>query len=103
MKFESILKKKYKIDPSEYMSRARKRADGLGYTGELKFADDGVHKMEYGGEKFGNVCCRDFIIYSLTSTPEKAEQKKKSYHARMFAASANRVITPKMKKTKILW
>lgn len=102
MSFESILKSKYNIEPSEYMAKARKRADGLGYTSELKFADDTEHKLEYNGIKFGNVCCKDFIIYSIKS-PEKAEMKKKAYHARMFATSKGRVITPKMKLTKIIW
>ena len=75
----------------------------MGFTGELKFSDDGVHKMEYDNIKFGNVCCRDFIIYSMTSTPERAEMKKKAYHSRMFASSADRTITKKMKLTKIIW
>lgn len=103
MLFESILKKKYKIDPSEYMSIARKRADGLGYTGELKFADDGQHKLEYDKILFGNVDNKDYIIYLLTEGKEKAEKMRRAYRARMFADKPGRTITKKMRLTSINW
>jgi hypothetical protein len=104
MKFEQILKSKYNIEPSKYMEMARERADKLGYDlDKLKFADDDTHKLEYDGVKFGNVCCKDFIIYYLKDGKEKAEEKRKLYHKRMFATSEGRTITKKMKLTKIQW
>jgi len=101
MKFEEILKTKYNINPTTYMNKARKRANSLGYTSELKFSDDGQHKLEYQGEKFGNVDNKDFIIYSLTEGKEKADRMKKAYHARTFAPG--RKITQKMRYTAINW
>ena len=103
MKFETILKNKYNINPSTYMEKARKRAASLGYNiNNLSFSDDGKHKMDYDGISFGNVDNKDFIIYSLIS-PEKAYRKKKAYHARMFADIPGREITKKMRLTRILW
>ena len=101
MKFEEILKTKHKINPTEYMSIARRRANNLGYTSELKFSDDGQHKLEYMGEKFGNVDNKDFIIYLLTEGKEKANKMRRSYLARTFAPGKN--ITQKMKYTRINW
>ena len=104
MKFETLLKSKYNIEPSKYMEMANERASKLGYDlDKLKFADDGIHKFEYDNIKFGNTCCKDYIIYYLTEGKEKAEEKRNQYHKRMFAASKDRVITKKMKLTKINW
>ena len=83
------------------MNKARKRANSLGYTSELNFCDDAQHKLEYMGEKFGNVDNKDFIIYSLTEGKEKADKMRKSYLARTFAPG--RKITQKMKYTRINW
>lgn len=103
MSFETVLKSKYDINPATYMQKARKRANSLGYNLPLSFATDGTHKLEYDGIKFGNQANRDFIIYSLTNTTEKAKKMKKAYWARMFAQTGGREITKKMKLTKIIW
>jgi hypothetical protein len=95
--------KYYGIDPEDYFSLAVKRAKELGLKGELSFVNDGKHKMEFNGVKFGSLKNKDYIIYLLTEGKEVAERKRKAYHARMFSTANNRKITDKMKYTLILW
>jgi len=103
MKFETILKSKYNIEPSKYMSMAKQRANKLGYTKELNFADDGQHKLEYDGIKFGNTENKDYIIYYITQGEDKANRMRRAYHSRMFAEKSGRTITKKMRLTQINW
>ena len=55
---------KLNITEDEYLDYAKKIANIRGYDGKkLELANDGKHKLEYDGVKFGAVDYMDFILY----------------------------------------
>lgn len=102
MEFKEKLKQ-YGIEPSAYLSIARRRAKALGYNLPVNFTNDDVHKLEYDGIKFGAKNNKDYIIYLLTEGQDKADKMRKAYLSRMLAKTNDRTITKKMRLTRINW
>jgi len=67
----------------EYLKIAKLFAKKAGYKdwNSLKLANDGKHKLELRGVKFGSINNNDFIIYRQ-HFPSIAEKKRKAYLAR---------------------
>jgi len=67
----------------EYLKIAKLFAKKAGYKdwSSLKLANDGKHKLELRGVKFGSINNNDFIIYRQ-HFPSIAEKKRKAYLAR---------------------
>ena len=62
--FESYLEK-INLTPEKYLEFARFIAEHRGYNpDDLELCNDGIHKLEYDGVKFGRVGYNDKIIYS---------------------------------------
>ena len=63
MKFDNQLTS-IGFSPRQYLIAAKKAAKDNGYDPDaLQFANDGVHKLEYNGVKFGRVGYNDRLIY----------------------------------------
>lgn len=76
---------------------------------KLKIADDGKHKFEYDGVKFGSVINNDFLIYTILEDRGDldvgtAQQKRKAYRARakMIYEKSNK-LSPSWLSFNILW
>lgn len=67
----------------EYLKVAKQFAKRAGYKdwNSLKLANDGKHKLELRGVKFGSINNNDFIIYRQ-HFPSIADKKRKAYLAR---------------------
>jgi hypothetical protein len=61
------------MTPASYLKKAKSKAKSEGYDPKLlKFATDGVHKLELQGSKFGRVGYKDFLLWSHTDSPSVA-------------------------------
>lgn len=68
----------------KYLAMAKEFAKRAGYkdADTLRRADDGEHKLELRGVKFGRKGYGDFIKYSLDEGVDEAQKHRKSYLAR---------------------
>lgn len=91
----------------EYLKQAKAFAKKAGYkdASSLKLADDGKHKLELRGVKFGSITNNDFIIYKQ-HFPAIAEKKRKQYLARAKKIKgdwAKNKYSPNSLAINILW
>lgn len=91
----------------EYLKQAKAYAKKAGYkdASSLKLADDGKHKLELRGVKFGSITNNDFIIYKQ-HFPALAEKKRKQYLARAKKIKgdwAKNKYSPNSLAINILW
>jgi len=91
---------------------AKHRAKEAGYDPDkLSLATDGVHKLNYDGNLFGNINYNDFIQYSYLESICKMTAQEVDDHRRRYLARATRIkgdwrsnsTSPNMLAIKILW
>lgn len=83
------------LDEETYLKIAKLRAQIAGYNPDLlELSNDGIHKLEYNGVKFGREGYNDFIIYMYKAykgeiTQEEALKHRKNYLARATKIKGN--------------
>jgi hypothetical protein len=91
---------------------AKHRAKEAGYNPDkLSLATDGVHKLNYDGNLFGNVNYKDFIQYSYLESIGRMTPQDVDSHRRRYLARATRIkgdwrrnpTSPNNLAIKILW
>jgi len=92
----------------KYLSMAKEFAKKAGYKDwdSLRRADDGEHKLELRGVKFGRKGYGDFIKYSLDEGEEKARKHRDAYLARAKKIRgdwAKDMYSPNSLAIKVLW
>ena len=89
-----------------YLSIAKENASNNNYNPDLlTFSNDGIHKLEYDGVKFGRVNYNDFIIYQLMGD-DSALQKRNNYLKRATNIKGNwkyNMMSPNNLAIRILW
>lgn len=91
----------------EYLKIAKQYAKKAGYKdwNSLKLANDGKHKLELRGVKFGSINNNDYIIYRQ-HFPSIADTKRKQYLARACKIKGNWAkdpYSPNFLAISILW
>ena len=91
----------------EYLKIAKQYAKKAGYKdwNSLKLANDGKHKLELRGVKFGSINNNDYIIYRQ-HFPSIADTKRKQYLARACKIKGNWAkdrYSPNYLAISILW
>jgi hypothetical protein len=82
----------YDIDDDLYLTIAKMKAQHTGYNPELlKFSDDGKHKLDYNGVKFGRKGYNDFIIYAIKAHNEEITKEEALKHRRNYLARATKI------------
>lgn len=101
-----------KIPTSSYLKLCRYFAKSSGYNDkDLNFADDGVHKLEYQGVKFGRNFYNDFYIWGWYEFKKEiptgtADKKRQNYLKRATNIKGNWKEDKNSKNNlaiKILW
>jgi len=92
----------------DYLKKAKAFAKKAGYKDwkNLKYATDGVHKLELNGVKFGRKGYGDFIEYGMKEGPQKAQKHRKAYLARATKMPGEWKDEPMSKNNlaiKVLW
>lgn len=92
----------------EYLKKAKAFAKKAGYKNwnNLKYATDGVHKLELDGVKFGRKGYGDFIEYGIEEGPKSAQKHRKAYLARATNIKGDWKEDPMSKNNlaiKVLW
>ena len=99
------------LNPKKYLKMVKFVAENRGYNPDLiKFSDDGLHKFEYDGVKFGRVGYNDKIIYTWLEhnniLPDgTAEEKYLNYRKRAYNVmkKTNNKYSPASLSYYILW
>jgi hypothetical protein len=92
----------------DYLKKAKAFAKKAGYKdwNNLKYATDGVHKLELNGVKFGRKGYGDFIEYGMKEGPQTAQKHRKAYLARATKMPGEWKDEPMSKNNlaiKVLW
>jgi len=92
----------------DYLKKAKAFAKKAGYKDwkNLKYATDGVHKLELNGVKFGRKGYGDFIEYGMKESPQTAQKHRKAYLARATKMPGEWKDEPMSKNNlaiKVLW
>lgn len=92
----------------EYLAEAKEFAKKAGYENwdNLKYATDGVHKLELDGVKFGRKGYGDFIEYGMKEGAKEAQKHRKAYLARATKMPGEWKDEPMSKNNlaiKVLW
>lgn len=66
----------------QYLNMMKKIANKNGYTGTLKIANDGIHKLIYNNVPFGRSGYMDYILYLLTENKKIAQKHRSNYLSR---------------------
>lgn len=103
--------KKINLTPKRYLNFARFVSKNRGYNPDLlNICNDGIHKLEYNGVKFGRVGYNDKIIYTWMEykklLPEgTAKEKYINYRKRAkdIMIKTNNKFSPASLSYYILW
>ena len=92
----------------EYLKKAKAFAKKAGYKNwnNLKYATDGIHKLELDGVKFGRKGYGDFIDYGMKEGAKEAQKHRKAYLARATNIKGSWKDEPMSKNNlaiKVLW
>jgi hypothetical protein len=92
----------------EYLAEAKEFAKKAGYENwdNLKYATDGVHKLELDGVKFGRKGYGDFIDYGMKDGAKEAQKHRSAYLARATKIKGDWKDDPMSKNNlaiKVLW
>lgn len=92
----------------DYLAQAKAFAKKAGYENwnNLKYANDGVHKLELDGVKFGRKGYGDFIEYGMKDGAKEAQKHRKAYLARATKMPGEWKDDPMSKNNlaiKVLW
>lgn len=95
-------------DKEDYLNKAKAFAKKAGYKdwNNLKYANDGVHKLELNGVKFGRKGYGDFIEYGMEESPQEAQKHRSAYLARATKIKGDWKDDPMSKNNlaiKVLW
>lgn len=95
-------------DKGDYLKKAKAFAKKAGYKNwnNLKYATDGVHKLELDGVKFGRKGYGDFIDYGMNDGSKEAQKHRKAYLARATNIKGSWKDDPMSKNNlaiKVLW
>jgi hypothetical protein len=83
MNFKTYLKDVQKVSPIKYLRIVKENALENGYDpSKIKWANDGKHKLEYEGVKFGAMKYNDYILYQIKEGKEKALKMRTNYRKR---------------------
>lgn len=76
---------------ADFLTQAKAYARKAGYKDwdKIKYANDGVHKLELNGVKFGRKGYGDFIEYGMKDGEKEAKKHRKSYLARATKMPGN--------------
>jgi hypothetical protein len=76
---------------ADFLAQAKAYAKKAGYKDwdKIKYANDGVHKLELNGVKFGRKGYGDFIEYGMKDGAKEAQKHRKSYLARATKMPGN--------------
>jgi hypothetical protein len=91
-----------------FLKAAKAYAKKAGYKdwNNLKYANDGVHKLDLNGVKFGRKGYGDFINYGLKESDKEAQKHRKAYLARATKIKGDWKNDPMSKNNlaiKVLW
>jgi hypothetical protein len=91
-----------------FLKEAKEYAKKAGYKdwNNLKYANDGVHKLELNGVKFGRKGYGDFIEYGMNDGAQEAQKHRKAYLARATKMRGDWKNDPMSKNNlaiKVLW
>lgn len=103
--------KKFNFDINDYLETAKFVAQNRGYNPDLlNISDDGLHKLNYNGIKFGRNNYKDKIIYSWLELNGKlphgtAKKKYTNYRKRAHSVmkKSNNKYSPASLSYYILW
>ena len=92
----------------DYLKAAKAFAKKAGYKdwNKIKYATDGVHKLELNGVKFGRKGYGDFIDYGMKDGNKEAQKHRKAYLARATNIKGSWKDDPMSKNNlaiKVLW
>ena len=92
----------------DYLKTAKAFAKKAGYKdwNKIKYATDGVHKLELNGVKFGRKGYGDFIDYGMKEGDKEAQKHRKAYLARATNIKGSWKEDPMSKNNlaiKVLW
>jgi len=92
----------------DYLKKAKAFAKKAGYAdwNNLKYATDGVHKLELNGVKFGRKGYGDFIDYGMKEGNKEAQKHRSAYLARATKIKGSWKDDPMSKNNlaiKVLW
>ena len=92
----------------DYLKKAKAFAKKAGYKNwnNLKYATDGVHKLELDGVMFGRKGYGDFIDYGMNDGSKEAQKHRKAYLARatnIKGAWKNDPMSKNNLAIKVLW
>jgi hypothetical protein len=92
----------------DYLKKAKAFAKKAGYADwkNLKYATDGVHKLELNGVKFGRKGYGDFIDYGMKDGAKEAQKHRSAYLARATKIKGDWKDDPMSKNNlaiKVLW
>jgi hypothetical protein len=76
---------------ADFLAQAKAYAKKAGYKdwNKIKYANDGVHKLELNGVKFGRKGYGDFIEYGMKDGAKEAQKHRKAYLARATKMPGN--------------
>ena len=76
---------------ADFLAQAKAFAKKAGYKdwNKIKYANDGVHKLELNGVKFGRKGYGDFIEYGMKDGAKEAQKHRKAYLARATKMPGN--------------
>ncbi len=80
------------LDEKTYLKIAKLRAQIAGYNPKLlELSNDGIHKLEYNGVKFGREGYNDFIIYMYKAYKGEITQEEALKHRKNYLARATKI------------
>lgn len=96
-----------KSNENEYLRLMKIIAKDAGYNeDDLNLANDGIHKLELNGVKFGNIEYPDFILFIMNEEYEEAYKRRRNYLIRSASIKGDWKDDPFSKNNlarKIIW